>query len=192
MDKINNPHNRRSIRLAGFDYSSPGAYFVTIVSHKRFPIFGKINNGKTYLSHPGRIVEECWGEIPSDFSTVSLDGFVIMPNHLHGIVIIDDQRNGTTTNISPFLTGDEKTMTAGPQSKSLSAIVGSFKSVATKRIHRLGITKFHSIWQRNYYEHIIRNEDDYQSKVEYIQSNPLNWEDDEDFVLTNSFDQDSY
>jgi putative transposase len=191
MEKINNPHNRRSLHLEDYDYSSPGAYFVTIVSYKRLPIFRKIINDKTHLSQLGRIVEESWGEIPSHFPFVSLDAYVIKPNHIHGIVIIDENDMLSAKLVSHATILKCVYNSTGPQSQSLGAIVGLFKSAATKRIHRLGITKFQSIWQRNYYDHIIRNEDDYQSKVEYIHTNPLNWEDDEDFVSINSFDKES-
>lgn len=168
--------------MEGYDYSSPGAYFVTIVSHECKPIFGKIINGQVHYSQIGRIIDRCWNEIPSHFPYVSLDAYVIMPNHLHSIIIIAEYDVFRAKPILQLQELSSKSKLSGPQSQSLGAIVGSFKSAGTKDIHRLGITKQKSIWQRNYYEHIIRNDDDYHCIVEYILANPLNWENDEKHI----------
>lgn len=187
MDNKSSLHNRRSIRLKGYDYSSPGAYFVTIVTHGRLPILGKLISGEIQLSILGRIIEECWQEIPSHFPLVSLDAYVIMPNHLHGIVNINDDHIETAKNGLPNPIKNNKSSQNVPQQQSLGAIIGLYKSSATKRIRQRQIYYPNPIWQRNYYEHIIRNEEDYEQIFDYIQANPLNWENDEEFIPATPF-----
>jgi putative transposase len=169
-------NNRQSSRLQGYDYSSPGYYFVTLVSHNRLPIFGEIIQDQIQLSHIGKIVEDCWLEIP---------------NHFHSIVnIVEHQNVGERHKVSrnrrqasPYSANDQSTKPIGTPSHSLGAIIGSFKSAATKRLHKLGLYKDQSVWQRNYYEHVIRDDEDYQRIVEYIQLNPVNWEDDQEYIM---------
>jgi len=155
-------YHRRSIRLKKFDYSSPGAYFVTVVSYKRANIFGSITCGEVLLSQSGEIAKNTWREIPIHFPYVTIDTYVIMPNHLHGIINIVE-----ATHASPLPVNIRQ---------PLGVIIGSFKSAATKRIHRAGLLKHKQIWQRNYYDHIIRDDNDYEQIYEYIESNPINWE----------------
>jgi REP element-mobilizing transposase RayT len=171
-------HRRRSIRLPGYDYSQAGATFVTIVSHKRLNIFGSIVNGKVDLSQSGQLVEQTWLEIPLHFPRVMLDAYVIMPNHVHGILNINDDRAVGATHASPL----QPSGAHGPMSQSIGAIVGSFKSAATKRIHELGFVNQKIIWQRNYYEHVIRDGEDYQRVFNYIETNPGNWEHDSEYA----------
>jgi len=170
---------RRSIRLPTYDYSGPGGYVVTICTHQRKCIFGDIVNGEMRLNDPGRIVADCWREIRGHFADVELDEFVVMPNHLHGIVVIRDTDERTWRGeggrgkacLAPTSTSFGK-----PPPQSLSAIVGSFKSAAAKRINELRSTPGRPVWQRNYYEHIIRNPDDLAETRQYIADNPLQWE----------------
>jgi REP element-mobilizing transposase RayT len=189
MENQSKLYHRRSIRLKGYDYSLPGAYFVTIVTQGRSPILGNIIAGETYLTTIGKIIEECWIEIPLHFRFVSLDAHVIMPNHLHGIVNIIENHNKRITNELPNNTKTEKSSQSGLQHNSLGAIIGSFKSSVTRKIRQRQISYPYPIWQRNYYEHIIRNEEDYDWIVEYIQTNPLNWEIDEEFIAVIPFNQ---
>ena len=190
MDEKRISHNRQSNRLQGYDYSSPGYYFVTIVSHNRLPIFGGIISGEVQLNRNGKIVKDCWLEIPKHFQSVTLDEYVIMPNHLHGIVKINENQNvwarhkvsSLRRQASPYSANDQNTKPIGTPSHSLGAIIGSFKSVAAKRIHKAGLIKDQFIWQRNYYEHVIRDDEDYQRIVQYIQFNPINWEEDQEFI----------
>jgi putative transposase len=186
MDENGMYHNRKSNRLPCYDYATPGAYFITIVSYRRLPIFGEIISGEIQLSQIGEIVEGCWVDIPLHFTDASIDAYVIMPNHLHGIVKINEKRNVGATHASPILTKGQDSIPIGPPPQSLSAIIGSLKSAATKGIHRAGLMKNQSIWPRNYYEHVIRDDKDYQRIVEYIQFNPINWEDDQEFVPNDS------
>ncbi len=156
-------HSRRSIRLKGYDYSAPGAYFVTVCTQNRECLLGEIVEGEMVLNVTGKVVEKCWLEIPSHFPHVKLDAFCIMPNHIHGILIIIE-----SVGAKKFLPLQHGT------SKTIGSIVRGFKIGVTKwvRQHSPG----QKIWQRNYYEHIIRDEIDYNRIYEYTQNNPLKWE----------------
>ena len=187
-------HHRRSIRLKGYDYSSEGAYYVTIVTQGRECLFSEIIDGEMYLNEYGEIVQKWWNEIPIHFSILELGAFVIMPNHVHGIIFITTDRRGEAQNVSPCNDPnnniqdayDDETNNLGGETPplrkpTLGQIVAYFKYQSTKEMNRIetdkAITKF---WQRNYYEHIIRNEKDLQNKTDYIQANPLLWDEDND------------
>lgn len=163
-------HHRRSIRLKGYDYSQPGAYFVTICTQNRACLFGDVVDGKMRLNDIGRIVEQCWYHIPVHFAHVQLDAFMVMPNHVHGIIVLVDSGNVGATHASPL-----PTRPRGPQRKSIASIVGSFKSTVTKRINDYRGTPGLPVWQRNYYEHIIRDEQSLIRIREYIANNPFQW-----------------
>lgn len=173
-------HHRRSIRIKEYDYTSPGAYFVTLVTYQRDCLFGEIRDAKMALNDFGSIADECWHAIPEHFPFVELGAYVIMPNHVHGIIVIhaDDlasQHVGATQCVAPTpITRRPK----GPKPKSLGAIIGSFKSAVSYRINK----EYNAtgIWQRNYYEHIIRDEKDLQRITDYIETNPLRWNDDDE------------
>jgi REP element-mobilizing transposase RayT len=154
-------HHRHSIRLKGYDYSQAGAYFVTIVTHDREPILGEIVNREMRLNKNGRIVEYAWLDLPKHYRNVVLGAFIIMPNHLHCIIILTDH--------------DGKRY-------PLSEIVRAFKSFSARRINALRNTQGVPVWQRNYYEHIIRNEQEHERIYNYILVNPLNWENDDENV----------
>ena len=161
-------HHRRSIRLQGYDYSSSGAYFVTLCTQNRECVFGEIVEGEMRLSPIGRIALQCWQGIPDHFKNVQLDAYVIMPDHVHGIVIIQNEaevgvrhvelRQNTFQHIVP---------------NSLSSIVLQYKASVTRICRRENFTRFR--WQRNYYEHIIRREKDYHAIQRYIIDNPFKW-----------------
>lgn len=163
---MNTLHGRRSTRLQAYDYAQAGAYFVTICA--RACLFGEISNNTMQTNQLGQIVEECWAAIPSHFPDVELDVFCLMPNHFHGIIVI----SVGATHASPL-------QRPGPSSRSLGAIVGSFKSAATKRIRELKNMPNLVIWQRNYYEHVIRNDSDLDRIRTYIVNNPFQWANDE-------------
>jgi len=164
---------RRSIRLPGYDYTHPGAYFVTICSHEYKPIFGKVLNGEMKLNESGQIVIKCWAQLPSHFPQVELNAFIVMPNHIHGIINIT-RKNVGATHASPLQT--EVRTRSGPKPGSLGAIVGSFKSAVTKRINKLHNTPGTPVWQRNYFEHIIRSDKVLNAICRYILNNPARWE----------------
>ena len=165
-------HHRHSIRLPNYDYAQPGAYFITIVTYQRTLLFGNIVNEEMQLNNFGKIVDECWRAIPDHFPNVELRAYIIMPNHIHGIIMINDH-GATMSSSSSVGARHASPLPHGVKSHSIGAIVGSFKSTVTRRIGR----EFNStgIWQRNYYEHIIRNEKDLQNKTNYIEANPMLW-----------------
>lgn len=164
-------HTRRSIRLKDYDYASSGAYFVTICTENRLCLFGHIADDAMILSTYGEVVREEWQKTAQLRPYVQLDEYVVMPNHFHGILFIEGKGaiHRATTHPRGF----------GPlQSASLSSIVGTFKAAVTRRINRQRNTPSHPIWQRNYYEHIIRHERDLDMLRHYIQTNPASWEKD--------------
>ena len=166
-------HERRSIRLRDYDYSQAGAYFVTICTYNKVCLFGKVVDGEMQLNECGRVVEEEWVKTAEIRKNVELNEFIIMPNHIHGIIVINESNVGATCR-SPKGEGTSP-LPKGPGSASLGAIISGFKSAATKRINELRDTPNTPLWQRNYYEHVIRNEDDLNEIREYIVNNPLKW-----------------
>ena len=171
LSPLQNPtrQHRRSIRLRGYDYSRAGAYFVTICTQNRECLFGEITDGRMMLNDAGRMAEQCWQAIPDHFPHVELDAFVAMPNHVHGILFIVDTPVGAK-NFSPLQSGQRPHGT----SKSIGSIIRGFKIGVTKwmRAH----TNVHVVWQRNYYEHVIRNDDELNRIREYIAKNRAQWE----------------
>jgi putative transposase len=173
-------HRRRSIRLKGYDYTQPGAYFVTICAYQRDEIFGEVVNGKIQLSSLGKIVGEEWfrsAEIRKEIQLFE-DEFVVMPNHGHGIVRIVETAgaDGVRPNMER---AHGMRPNAVPQRtpRSLGSFIAGFKASVTSRAkHELNIT---GIWQRNYHEHIIRDEMDFNNIWNYIDTNPLHWQEDQ-------------
>ena len=185
-------HHRRSIRLRGYDYSSEGAYYITIVTQGRECLFGEIVDREFHLNEYGEVVQKWWNEIPIHFPNVELGAFIMMPNHIHGIIFITTERRGEA--LSPcndpdnniqnaYVDGTNNMGGATPplRKPTLGQIVAYFKYQSTKEMNQIetknAITKF---WQRNYYEHIIRNEKDLQNKTAYIEANPSLWDEDND------------
>lgn len=176
-------HHRRSIRLKEYDYTAAGAYFITICTHQRQCLFGEIIDGVMQLNATGLCVEACWQSLPRHFETLELDAFVIMPNHLHGILLLDgDIGRGKAfgqkalrsyRNLEP---NASPLQPHGTQSGSVGAIIQNFKSVSTRKINRINHRNGKTIWQRNYYECIIRDESALQAIRQYIRNNPLSWE----------------
>jgi len=155
-------HKRRSIRLKAFDYSEAGAYFVTVCTHQRQCLLGNVIDGQVQLTAWGGIVAKCWHTIQEHFPEMEPDAFVVMPNHVHGILIIAPTAPATVgARHAPPLLG---------------AVIGSFKSSSTKYIRRLQADPEVGVWQRNYYEHVIRNEASLNRIREYIATNPARWE----------------
>ena len=167
-------NHRRSIRLKGYDYTQAGAYFVTICTKDRACLFGDVADSVMRLNQMGHIVRQCWLAIPEHFPHVLLDEFVVMPNHVHGIIVIMATHDVGATRASP-LQDDTPTRPRGPQRQSVASIVGSFKSAATKRINEHRGTPGAPVWQRDYFEHIIRNDESLNRTREYILNNPLQW-----------------
>ena len=164
--------HRHSVRLKGYDYSQAGAYFVTIVARQREVLFGGIVNREMVLNELGEIFRDEWEKTTIVRPNVELGEYIVKPNHFHGILVFVDDVEGATRRVAPTKT----TL----QSGSLGAVMAQFKSIVTKRINRLRNVMGLPVWQRNYYEHIIRNHEDYLSKSNYIMDNPLNWENDDE------------
>jgi REP element-mobilizing transposase RayT len=167
--------HRRSIRLQRYDYSCAGAYFVTICTLNRECLFGEMEDGAMRLNDAGKVVEECWQEIPSHFPQVELDEFVVMPNHVHGILVIgesgvavEERANDRAKNFSPL-----RKRPAGT-SRTIGSVVRGFKIGVTKWMRQAH--PIHAVWQRNYWEHIIREEVELEQIREYIRNNPVRWE----------------
>ena len=178
MGTIFNPkyHHRRSIRLKEYDYSEPNWYYVTICSYDKKNIFGKIQRSKMILNKFGKIVEEEWLKIKEIRKNIDLDYYVIMPNHFHGIIIIESRDTACCVPTDEYRTFRKM------QPGSLGAIIRSFKSAVTKRINEIRNNPGSPVWQRNYYEHILRNEMDLYFTRRYIELNPFKWELDEYYM----------
>jgi len=173
----NEPKNkRRSIRLPEHDYSKQGLYFLTICVKDHLCLLGKIENGDCVLSQVGRIVKKNWMDIPNAFPRVILDDYVIMPNHIHGIIILAGHGRGLI-NQTPTGNDDKWILMKNPK-QTLGKIVRHFKARSAKQAHDAGGAIFK--WQRNYWEHIIRNEKSYYKIKEYMHQNPLYWSQDEE------------
>ena len=173
---------RRSIRLFGYDYSSAGLYFVTICAHERKSLFGRVAQDAVSLTRLGKIVRECWVGIPCHFGRVDLDAFVVMPNHLHGIIVLRRFPKAVgAQHAAPLQTeGSVGRPNNGVPPGSLPVIIRSFKSAVTQRA-RKELGGIHTpVWQRNYYEHIISDGKDLDEIRRYISENPARWNLDEE------------
>ena len=182
--------NRQSIRLHGYDYSQSGAYFVTICTQNKKCFFGNLVNDKMILNDAGRMINIIWNELPINYPGVNIDEFQIMPNHVHGIIVIDNgqprvfdneqPRNSTNGQARGFDDGQPRGVapTAG---LSLPDVVHRFKSLTTAR-YRHGVKQKQwppfpgKLWQRNYYERIVRDENELNDIRRYIRDNPKKWD----------------
>ena len=174
--KYQNKYRIDSTRLKEWDYSTLWWYYVTICTTNFKNWFGEIKKGKMILNDLGRIVEEEWLNTKEIRSNVDLDYYVIMPNHFHGNLIILDVET-SRRDVSKEMETGHRPVSTQLKPNSLGSTIGQFKSVCTKRIHKLGFTDFQ--WQSRFYDHIIRNEADLRRIRNYIQNNPLKWELDE-------------
>ncbi len=194
-------HNRRSIRLKGYDYSKAGLYFITICCQDRINRFGEVINGEMILNEFGLIAYNEWIKLAKRFSNFELDVFQIMPNHIHGIISLLPVGSGLApdpkNNDAPVWSGlapdhfDEGQPQGLPQPEpqqknpSISDIVGAYKSLVANgclEIYKSRDEVMGKFWQRNYYEHIIRNELAYNNISEYIINNPIKWEEDKFYM----------
>jgi len=180
MTLFKNKYRIESNRLQGFDYSKPGLYYVTIIAHDRAHLFGDILNREMQLNETGKIIQSEWLKSPQIRPYVKLDEFIIMPNHLHGIIEITDTHT-VETHGDASLRGtrnnnfDGKTKFRSP-SNNLGAIIRGFKSSTTKIINEIRKSPGIPVWQRNYHDHIIRNQNSLNKIRLYIKNNPADWE----------------
>lgn len=166
-------HDRRSIRLPGYDYRQAGAYFVTVVTHQRECLFGGIADGEMRVDGYGEVVRDEWLRSAQIRREIELDAFVVMPNHLHGIVVI---RDVGAHGRAPLPLAPHR------PPRSLGSFVAGFKSAVTKRINTMRRTPGLPVWQRNYWERVIRDERELDRVRQYIAENPLRWESDPENV----------
>ncbi len=152
--------NRRSIRLQGYDYAQAGAYFVTLCTVQKQCLIGSMETDGIHLTDAGRIAAESWEWLAAQYPYVELDAWVLMPNHLHGILLLRDDVPG--------------------RRKPLGALIGAYKTASTKQINTLRDSPGEVVWQRNYYEHILRGEADLTRVRTYIEHNPARWAEDEE------------
>lgn len=185
-------HRRRSIRLKNYDYSQSGLYFITICAQNRCCLFGEIVDGAMILNDAGQMVYDQWAILPNRFNRVELHEFIVMPNHFHGIIeLVSKHPVGAPLVGAPSHGGDpnDHQQTGQPQgiaptvNPTIGDIVGAYKSLTTNE-YIAGVKHYHwprfkqKVWQRDYYEHVIRSEQSYLEIVEYIRNNPLNWVED--------------
>ena len=163
-------YHRRSIRITDFDYSQSGWYYVTICTFNGECLFGNVNKGMMMLNEVGKNVDRCWLNIPDHYPNANLHDYIIMPNHIHGIIEIINEDVGVQ-NLEPLQHRFQQIIP-----RSVGSIVRGFKVGVTKWIHKN--TKVKNVWQRNYFEHIIRNEKDMFRIQNYIRENPLKWNED--------------
>ena len=171
-------HNRQSLRLKGHDYGSEGLYFITICTYDRNHYFGEIKNGEIILNAAGKIAAECWKNIPNHFPHTKLYEYVIMPNHVHGIIEITE--NARLAGMDGDVRSKNFSTLQSP-SKTIGSIVRGFKIGVTKWMRQN--TEIKNVWHRNYYDHIIRNDSDYYRIAEYIIKNPKKWKEDKFYNL---------
>ncbi|MFH0771292.1 MAG: transposase [Candidatus Omnitrophota bacterium] len=161
---MNNYPKRKKVRLTEYDYSTSGFYYVTICAHNHEEIFGKIETNSVTLNVYGEIAKNSWLNLPNHHKNIQLDAFVVMPNHIHGIIVIECLvGNGPARSVN--------------ENNNLSVVIGSYKSAVTKQINQINNVTFK--WQKSFYDHVIRNDKSLNSIREYIVSNPLTWGDDE-------------
>jgi putative transposase len=185
-------HHRRSIRLQGYDYSQAGLYFITICTHNRECWFGEIINKEMILNEAGKMADECWLNIPKHFPNTVLHEHVVMPNHIHGIIELKNKDiqvagDDVASVVVPVDIGvrvqDFEPRREAPKNAYQKIIPRSIGSIV--RGYKIGVTKFfrdntdiHKVWQRDFYENIIRNEQSYYRISQYIINNPRVWDDD--------------
>ena len=153
VHKNDDPPGRQSLRLPGYDYTLPGAYFVTICVHNRYCLFGDVQEGVVRLNNFGLITAACWRDLPNHYSAIYLDTFVIMSNHVHGIIVLKSKVNN----------------------RPISEIVRAFKTFSARRVNADRETSGTPVWQRGYHEHVIRNEQALTKIRESIANNPAKW-----------------
>jgi putative transposase len=160
------PKHRHSLRLSGYDYSQAGAYFITICVKGRKCLLGNIINNQMQLNIYGKIAETSWQWLSQTYDYVESDEWIIMPNHLHGIIIISTNCRGSSRTAP----------TGARRIKPLGRLIGAFKTISTKQINFTRKTSGASFWQRNFYEHVIRDDHSLNRIREYIVTNPLQWD----------------
>ena len=197
-----NHQGRRSLRLPYYDYRQEGAYFITVCTHGRQPLFGSVQGDKMYLNEAGRTAANCWTAIPNHYPNAQIDAFIVMPNHIHGIILITNDHHPVGANNHSPLRHNETpsplrhnetpihndTSRFRSPSRTVGAIVRGFKIGVTKWFR--ANTDVHTVWQRNYYENVIRNETALHEIRQYIINNPAKWNEDPENPATLCYNPD--
>ncbi len=165
--------HRKSLRLKNYDYSTEGAYFITLVIKNREPLLGTIINGEMQCSEEGSVISSLWEKIPEYYPNVVLDYYVVMPDHFHGILMISNVVAGSSRHDMNEYSESKKGQ--GDPAPTIGSIIGYYKFQTTKSINRIRNSEYKKYWQRNYYDRIIRNEKELLGIREYIVNNPLRW-----------------
>ena len=169
---------RRSIRFPGFDYSRPGNYFVTVCADRRRCLFGRIEKNEMVLSGLGEAVRKCWIEIPHHFPNIEIETYVVMPNHLHGILALNPKLPDAFRRPRSIpLTAESF---GKPVSGSIPTIIRSFKAAVSKLVRESGFLMSGVVWQRGYFERVLRDSREFINVTDYIIKNPLRWALDEE------------
>ena len=182
-------HHRRSMRLQGYDYAAAGAYVVTLVAHERAHVFGEVVDDVMVLNEMGRVAEGCWAAIPHHFAHVELDACIVMPNHVHGIVVLLNEGSRAAAEgidglslgrsiAAPLpmpATNPSNARRINVGAGSLGAVVRSYKAAVTRQVNGLRGEAGGPLWQRNYHDRIIRDERELTLFRKYIEDNPMQW-----------------
>ena len=195
---------RRRMRLEGYDYSTPGAYFVTACTQDRRPLFGRVIDGRMAANPLGTVVEDCWDELPDHYDSLALDAFILMPNHVHGVILLQDEPNNASVGagLQPAIPRNDAARRHGmheivrtsvgaglqpaiprpaaSRRHGLPEIVRAFKTFSARKINRMRASTGASVWQRGFYDHVIRDEDELDRVRTYILDNPRKWSEDPD------------
>lgn len=167
--------DRRTIRLQEFDYSKDGIYFVTIDTYEKRLLFGNVHNCEMMLNDLGRIAQDCWRSIPDHFRNAGLNEYIVMSNHLHGLVVLLGKEEADTACRVPTTDNLKQEAFSKPTTGSIPTIIRSFKSAVTKLIHERYPSQMDTIWQSRYYERVIRNEKELIAAINYLRDNPIKW-----------------
>jgi len=173
---MNNNKRRQSTRLRGYDYSQPGSYFITVCAKDKECLFGEIRNGKMIRNEFGKITISCWNGLMSYFPNVNLDAFIVMPNHMHGIVELVADVNVGARLPRPYIDPGQE-YRSKPR---LGQTIAYFKYQSTKHINILRGTPGLPVWQRNYHDHVIEDDKELRHYRFYTRTNPRRWDDDEE------------
>jgi REP element-mobilizing transposase RayT len=175
MAELAIPKHRKSIRLSEYDYAHAGAYFVTLCASERRCLFGKVINDQVILSQYGEMVKECWEWLETHFDSVHLDAYVVMPNHIHGVILLSGFQTCRGGSRAAPQTGEPEQAKSHVKPKPLGSLIGAFKTISAKRVNELRNSPGQPLWQRGFYEHVIRREESLNRIREYILTNPLRW-----------------
>ena len=175
MNESTDKHHRRSLRLKDYDYAQSGAYFVTIVTRGRACLFGEVLDGDMQLNDAGRMVQSVWDDLPAHYPRLKPDEFVVMPNHIHGVIMLSDRITAGDGDVGTDGRAGFKPAPTNAQ-HGLLEIIRALKTFSAQHINELRHTIGASIWQRNYFEHVIRDEESLNRIRQYILDNPARWE----------------